>query len=255
MRRSQNRHQSYESNSYGNKTALFEGEKNLLNYNESIVIKFAKNFRLSDPIISTTAALSTLEFGAGSGTLAEIFRKKFGISPICVEIDPSLRQILKEKKFVNIEKLSDSTQVFNFVYTSNVLEHIENDRESINHLYQVLSPGGKIGVYVPALPFLFSNLDREAGHFRRYKKSELVQKFIEAGFIIDKCFYSDCLGVPGSLALRVFGYRNNLKLGSGKSLIIYDKYIYKVSRILDVVGFKYILGKNLFLIAHRGPTS
>jgi hypothetical protein len=70
-----------------------------------------------------------------------------------------------------------------------------------------------------------------------------------AGFEIEKCFYSDSLGVLASLFLRVFGYKNKIGFGSIKSLFIYDNYIYPVSKTIDRMGFKHVIGKNLFLFA------
>jgi hypothetical protein len=49
--------------------------------------------------------------------------------------------------------------------------------------------------------------------------------------------------------LKVFGYRNKLNLGTGESLIVYDRVIYPVSQALDKLGMKYIIGKNLYIFA------
>ena len=38
-----------------------------------------------------------LDFGAGTGQLAEIWRSNYRINPICREIDPNLEEILKLK--------------------------------------------------------------------------------------------------------------------------------------------------------------
>jgi len=111
-----------------------------------------------------------------------------------------------------------------------------------------LKPGGIIGIYVPALPFLFSNFDREVGHFRRYKKRELIKLVKLAGFEIENCYFNDSIGVIASLVVKIFGY-NKEKFGSKKSLILYDKYIYPISKILDKIIFKHLIGKNLFLFA------
>ena len=112
-----------------------------------------------------------------------------------------------------------------------------------------MKQGGKIAIYVPALSMLFSDLDRHVGHFRRYEKKELIHKVELAGYEIETCFYNDCLGVLASLSLRLLGYKNRAGLGSKKSLLIYDKFIYPVSMILDRIVFRHVIGKNLFLFA------
>ena len=232
---------------YANKDALVDAENNMPEYNKSIVAKFAKYFGIDSEGIEQD--FKVLEFGAGGGALSDLFRGIFSFSPECVEIDPYLVKILKEKKYITHKKTPQIQNQYDFVYTSNVLEHIDDDVNALIQLRKTLKPKGKIAIYVPALPFLFSNLDLNAGHIRRYKRKELVDTVEAAGFLVDRCFYSDCLGVPASLALKIFGYGNKFNLGFGKSLIIYDRVIYPVSKLMDSIGFKYLLGKNLFLFA------
>lgn len=243
--------QTKSSVSYSNKGALLDGENSLPRYNKSIVREFANFFaltRLEENSVHDDQKV--VDFGAGTGSLAEVFRRDYGIDPICVEIDPDLRGILKNKKFNFFAEIKQVEKDCSFIYSSNVLEHIDNDIEVIAILRNLLTKGGQIGIYVPALPFLFSDLDREAGHYRRYKKLELIKKFEECGFQVDRCFYNDVLGVPASLVLKLFGYRNKSGLGGKGSLEIYDSYIYPFSQFLDRIGFKYICEKNLFLLAH-----
>lgn len=242
--------QSKSSISYKNADALSDGEKYLPGYNKSVVTEIAKFFKIQpQKENSVKQCKSILDFGAGSGSLAEIFRNSYNTVPTCIEIDPDLRAILLERNFICYSQLTKKK--FEYIYSSNVLEHIEDDVTTIRMLRNVIVPGGKIAIYVPALPFLFSNLDRKAGHFRRYKRHELMLKFQENGFIIDKCFYNDILGVPASFVLKFLGYRNHFGLGSGRSLIFYDNYIYPISRFLDQLFFRNIIGKNLYLFAHR----
>lgn len=239
--------QSKENTEYANKIALEEGENNMPTYNKSIVKNFAKFFEiypeqnLNNP--------SILEFGAGMGSLLDIFRETYSISPECIEIDSTFLGILQAKKFTVHKDTSSVKRKFDFIYTSNVLEHIEDDFGALVNLRQILLPGGKIAIYVPALPILFSNLDYQAGHFRRYRKQELIAKVQSAGFNVEQCFYNDSLGVPASIALKAFGYRSKFQLGSGRSLEIYDRFIYPMSQVLDTIGLRKILGKNLFLLA------
>jgi SAM-dependent methyltransferase len=244
--------QSKSSPSYSNKDDLFDGEFNLPGYNQSIVEKFAEYFCVEKSERGLMQQKrKVLDFGAGSGSLASIFRQQFSVSPICIEIDSELRSVLKKKNFTSYADLSQLSTKSDYIYSSNVLEHIHNDIDAIKKIYDVLSPGGKIGIYVPALPFLFSDLDRQAGHYRRYRKSELISKFEDCNFKVDMCFYSDSIGVLASMVLKIFGYRNSFRLGANRSLFIYDKYIYPISQFLDKLGLKYICGKNIFLLAHR----
>ena len=64
----------------------------------------------------------------------------------------------------------------------NVLEHIERDLLALHRLHEVLATGGKLILLVPAHQVLYSSLDRELGHYRRYSHRHLRQKLEAAGF-------------------------------------------------------------------------
>ena len=67
----------------------------------------------------------------------------------------------------------------------NVLEHIEDDRSTLQNFLQVLQPGGHLVLLVPAMKPLYGTLDKHLHHFRRYDREELQQKVKDAGFAID----------------------------------------------------------------------
>ena len=231
---------------YAGTQALLDGEEGLEGYNRDVVMKLAKGLKFET---GSKADSRLLEFGAGTGSLAEIWRNRYHTSPICFEIDPSLASMLRSKGFECIDSLDSVEQNVDFVYTSNVLEHIENDLDALKSIRKSIKPGGRLAIYVPALPMLFSDLDRKVGHFRRYKKKELISKVQAAGFTVEKCFYSDSIGVLASFALILVGFRNKSGLGSKRSMIFYDRIIYPISKTLDRFVFRNIIGKNLFLFA------
>ena len=127
------------------------------------------------------------------------------------------------------------------------MEHIEKDDETLIALRNKLNLGGRLGIYVPAHQFLYSSMDRQVGHFRRYSKSELISKVEQAGLRITYVSYDDFLGFFASLFLKFAGY-NRGGLGSRLSLQIYDTLIFPVSAILDRIGFNKLLGKNIIMI-------
>ena len=121
----------------------------------------------------------------------------------------------------------------------------------LKKLYNTLEVNGKLLIYVPAMPILFSNFDLRVGHFRRYQKKKLIKLVKEAGFSIEKCTYSDCLGF---LAALIFKLKSKLLKNSDISqgnLALYDKIIYPISKTLDSFGLKYIIGKNILLVAKK----
>ena len=63
----------------------------------------------------------------------------------------------------------------------NVLEHVADDTRALAEMSEALEPGGKVVMFCPAGPGLFSALDRSLGHFRRYARRELSRKARAAG--------------------------------------------------------------------------
>ena len=242
--------QSEKTPEYVGKESLVDGDSNLPRYNRSIVLQFAKFFgtELKELEIGDRKR-KVIDFGAGTGTLAEIFREKYMLEPVCIEVDPTLKKLLTSKKFEVHDSLEKIGFKYSYIYSSNVLEHIENDLDALIEIRSFMASNGKLAIYVPAIPFLFSELDQKAGHYRRYSRKDLTAKVSAAGFKIEKCFYSDSLGILATLVLKIFGYRNRFKLGDGTSLIIYDKLLYPISQFLDRIGFRKLCGKNLLLFA------
>jgi SAM-dependent methyltransferase len=231
------------SEAYSGTENLHDSEFALINYNASILKLFKKNIEREFKINP-----SICDFGSGVGTFAKLFREKYEMVPTCVELDSRLMSICKSQGFPSFSKLPTHVE-FNVIYTSNVLEHIEDDVEIILSLYQRLSTRGLLLVYVPAIPFLYSDMDSQIGHYRRYSKKDLVKKIESVGFTVNTCTYHDCCGVLASLLLKVFGFNRSAGLGNTKTLWIYDRLIFPVSHILDLIGFRFLIGKNLFLVA------
>jgi SAM-dependent methyltransferase len=229
---------------YSGKSQLEMIENSLPKYNQNIIKLITVNyFKIENK------NPKVLDFGAGQGSLASLILAQVGISPVCLELDPLLIKDLKEKNFPTIMSLAGQEGIFDFVYSSNVLEHIEDDLGSLRQIYNSMKKDGELAVYVPAFQILFSGLDKEVGHVRRYSKSDLVKKVGSAGFTITEVKYVDSLGFPASLIMKVIGYNSKNGIGSKTSLNLYDKFIFPISLSLDNLFFSKIIGKNIFIRA------
>ena len=186
-----------------------------------------------------------LEFGAGSVYLAELWLGLFGEKVDCVEIDLQLCEKIRRKGFNCQNQIIQFETKFDLIYTSNVLEHIETDVEVLKEIANNLKDGGIVAIYVPAFPFLYSAMDSKVGHVRRYQLRELKSKMKIAGFNNIEICYSDSLGFFASLALKYIGYQEKTGLGSLRSLLFYDKFLYPISIFFDFIGFRYLFGKNI----------
>lgn len=188
-----------------------------------------------------------LDFGAGIGTFAEALRDR-GHDVACLEVDGALREQLASRGFVAIESPADVADAsIDYVYSLNVLEHIDDDVAALKALAPKLRDGGRCLIYVPAFPLLFSEMDRQVGHHRRYTSASLRDTLQAAGFEVQRLEYADSLGFFASLAYRILG-------GSGvldpRSVQTYDRWIFPLSRALDRLTSRWI-GKNLFAVATR----
>ena len=134
-------YQSADNTEYSGARELLIDEKYLNNYKNSIVIKILKYFKSTDKV---------LEYGAGVGTLAQNWETETGIKPECLEIDNNLRSILINRGFKCYDKPESVTKTYDGIYTSNVLEHIENDDETLKQIHTMLKPGCNLAIYVPA---------------------------------------------------------------------------------------------------------
>ena len=213
-------------------------EPSLRNYNNHIV----------DLILSVhNNETEILDFGAGCGILAKIVRRKTKKSPTCIEIDEYFKSILIKSGFKVFDGIEKTKNQYDFIYSSNVLEHIYDDIKSLKQLESKLTKNGTLVLYLPAFQLLFSDLDRAVGHFRRYSKKRILKITYGAGFRIDKMFYLDSVGFFCSFIIQILGWNREFGVGSKSFLKFYDKLIFQVSRFLDSLGFRNILGKNIFV--------
>lgn len=248
---SKSKKQDAVQNEYHGKDALILSENSLPTYNRFIVKSFMNSSKLNSLNAAEKAQFRTLDFGAGYGALAMIWRETTSQEIECLEIDPEQIKALKTRGFIAWNSLSEIKNKFRFIYSSNVLEHIEDDGKCLKELTSLLEQGGRIGIYVPAFMLLFSDLDRSVGHYRRYRKKDLIKKVENAGLTVIECQYVDSFGFFASLVIKVLGWKSVGNIGSAKSLKFYDSVIFPISRFFDRLTFGKVLGKNLILIAEK----
>ncbi len=79
----------------------------------------------------------------------------------------------------------------------NVFEHIKDDGQVLKAITDRLPPNAHFIVLVPQNPYLFSPIDQELGHWRRYGPSELETKMQAAGLEIVQQIEFNKAGVLG----------------------------------------------------------
>lgn len=74
--------------------------------------------------------------------------------------------------------LAETSQAsFDLILAFEVLEHIEQDLVALQQIQRALRPGGFFLMSVPAYMKKWQKVDEWAGHYRRYEKDELQEKF------------------------------------------------------------------------------
>ncbi len=128
-----------------------------------------------------------LEIGAGSGTISAILARDFPLE--LFEVAAGNRKTL-ERRFhgnPNVKGIGSDFRKnrkfgkYDCIYSSNVLEHIEDDLSVIAHGIRLLKKGGYFVAFVPAMRILYSPMDQKLGHYRRYDRADKVriQKFLQ----------------------------------------------------------------------------
>lgn len=211
-------------------------------------MEHARNYNrhLTDLLRRFASGNRVLDFGAGTGTFAKHIAAD-GLSVQCVEPDAMLRQRLAAAGLSCVAALPEiADRSVDFVYSLNVLEHIEDDLAVLRELHRCLKPRGRLLLYVPAFQLLYSAMDRKVGHFRRYRKGQLVDKLARAGFDVHVARYVDSIGFLVTLLYKAIGSRSGEL--DAFSVRLYDRWLFPASRRLDRLSGR-VFGKNLLVVA------
>lgn len=189
-----------------------------------------------------------LDFGAGGGQFAAPLSKQ-DMDLTALEPDQLLQQRLRAQGLRVVgstQELPDAS--FDYIYSLNVLEHIEDDEAALRGLHSKLSANGKLLIYVPAFPVLYTSMDAKVGHVRRYTRDTLMTRVTAAGFHVERVGYADSIGFFATLVFKLSGNKDgNVSLGALK---LYDRAVFPLSRSLDLLTRRWF-GKNLLLVASK----
>jgi len=149
-----------------------------------------------------------LDVGGGTGFVSA-FLQKNNIPTVLLE--PVLEGALISKKR-NIKQVICSTlETVEFYANSlpaislfDTLEHIELDKDFLTSCHKLLQPDGRIYITVPAYQMLWSDFDRQVGHFRRYTIKSLANRLKEVGFEVEFSSYFFYLLPPFIWLIRAF---------------------------------------------------
>ncbi|MGH7193102.1 MAG: methyltransferase domain-containing protein, partial [Candidatus Saccharimonadales bacterium] len=177
--------------------------------------------------------------------------KQHGITPDCLEPDKTLQAKLRRAGFKVLKGSQElKPETYDVIYALNVFEHIEDDLAEMIELRKALKKGGSLMVYVPAYEILFSSMDKQVGHLRRYRTRGLKRLVKAAGLEVKELFYYDPVGFLAAFTYRFVGDDGVL---TPTSVRLYDKYVFTLSKALHPISRK-LVGKNAMVVAEKPKT-
>ena len=233
-------------NTHEGYTTLARMESGAPNYNKWL----GEHFRAH-------AGPRVLEIGAGIGTITAMLaegRQKV----VALEVDPFYVRRLQNRfrgtphvvPYLSDVALADFEQLaqekFDSIVLSNVMEHIPDDAGAVRRFAQILAPGGRVLILVPALPQIFGALDEAVGHYRRYTPQTLRAVLDSNGFEVEVLDWMNLVGIPGWFVNGKLLKRRSMPQ---LQLRLYDQLAPWITRAESMV--KLPVGMSLFCVARK----
>jgi glycosyltransferase involved in cell wall biosynthesis len=197
-----------------------------------------------------------MEAGAGIGNLSGFFLNRERL--LLVDYEPLYIARLNDRyghlantRVVqgDLTKASDFEQWrderLDTIFCSNVVEHLEDDRAVLENFHDVLAPGGHCIVIVPAEPKLYTQVDAELGHHRRYTRDELVRKMEAAGFELAHALQFNRFG---AIAWWISGNILRRRHLSPSQMIWFDRLLW-FAKCFEIVPF--VPGMSLIVVGRK----
>lgn len=195
-----------------------------------------------------------LEVGAGIGNISRFLIDRPRV--VLTDTDPEYRATLRDRfghlPHVDVAELTLPTispaladQQFDSIVCLNVLEHIEDDGGALAAMRTLLAPKGRLVLLVPALPSLYGTLDRALGHYRRYTRRALRERYRSVDLAMAHLEYFNLAGLPGWFFV---GRMLRRSLIPRASLRAYDRLVplVRLERLLP-----WRVGQSLIAIGER----
>lgn len=153
------------------------------------------------------AATRILEAGCGSGGNLGML-SAFG-SVDAIEFDPTARALAQRRSGLTVQPcrlpgdIPVADRAYDLIALLDVLEHVEEDRDTLAALGRKLKRDGRILLTVPALPWLWSHHDEIHHHKRRYTRRTLDAAATAAGLRVERIGYFNSLLFPLALGRRL----------------------------------------------------
>jgi len=203
-----------------------------------------------------------LEIGCGTGYVLSGVADAFPeVSLSASEIDSAGLQFVRQKVqnadiFQMDARHIPFREEFDLIRAFDVIEHIEEDQEVLNQIYNACKPGGGVIVTVPQHPSLWSEVDTFSHHKRRYTKNELVDKIQKTGFEMVEMISFVSLLLPAMLLSRLkneskkeFDPMREFEMPHILNWVL--EKIMTIERVLIKVGLRFPAGGSLLCVGKK----
>jgi len=199
-----------------------------------------------------------LEVGFGHQGLRPLLPR--GVNYIGIDVDeevvrearcglPEWQVVQADISDTSLPQLLAGTRV-DTVLCVNVLEHVADDRAAIINLLSCLQPGGQLCLFVPAFSGLYNDLDRLAGHLRRYRTGD-VEALVPEG--LGRMARVEYFNPVGGLGWWLNGLLRHEELSARAvrhQVQVFDRLILPVSRALNPLTRR-VFGQSVLAIVER----
>jgi SAM-dependent methyltransferase len=218
----------------------FEALQEARNYRAALLQKFRPYLRGR-----------VLEVGAGVGQFTRELKDLQEVEEL-VALEPDKRFIQELQRSIPTIRIFEGTVLelrdcqWNALVSVNVLEHIKEDQQELECCHQLLkNRGGYLCLFVPARREIYSPLDKDFGHYRRYSRAELGNRLQAAGFKVVTLEYFNFIGYFAWW--WSFCVLRGRKFNPG-AVKLYDRWIFPVGRSMEKIIAPPI-GQSLIAVA------
>jgi SAM-dependent methyltransferase len=152
-----------------------------------------------------------LDLGCGTGLMLEHLKREWrtvglDFSPLALKFTSrrGIRRLIRG----DAQSLPFRDDCFDLITTLDLMEHVPGDDLLLAEARRILKPGGTLFITAPAHPFLWSEHDDALYHCRRYRKEELRERVLTAGFEMERLTYCISFTFP---AIAAFRFLQNLR--------------------------------------------
>lgn len=205
-----------------------------------------------------------LEIGCGTGGNLQMLSQFGTVSGI--EINDDAREIASKKTNYAYDikaghcpdNIPFTNQRFDLICLFDVLEHIEDETETLIIIKNLLNTNGKIILTLPAYKWLWSPHDEFLHHKRRYSLKMLHDKITTARLVPEKISYFNTILFPLAAIIKLKDNLFSKKSGTGTkvpSLIINNifRIIFSCERFF-LKHYNFPFGVSLLCILTKNET-